>query len=289
MAYRLCYALVTLRSQINVAFPHRSKVSDGWIGDAAHSSRKSDHNPNSAGVVCAIDVTHDPSNGCNSRTIAESLRNGRDSRIGYVISAGKIFSSTRSPWIWRTYNGSNGHYKHVHVSARQVSSLYDNGASWNISGVKDFVEGDRALRLGDRGADVAWVQRVLGINNDGIFGPATEAAVKAFQSSKGLTADGIVGTQTWAALRNQGIPDTGGGGSVAISDADAQLIANKILDTQISRQTDLPSGLVPDGDTSLRQVIAWSDSNIVWQRRATTALENRIRQLILPGSDPLRL
>jgi peptidoglycan hydrolase-like protein with peptidoglycan-binding domain len=32
---------------------------------------------------------------------------------------------------------------------------------------------------------------------DGIFGPHTESAVRAVQSSHGLTADGIVGPQTW--------------------------------------------------------------------------------------------
>jgi peptidoglycan hydrolase-like protein with peptidoglycan-binding domain len=35
---------------------------------------------------------------------------------------------------------------------------------------------------------------------DGDFGPQTEAAVKAFQQSKGLAADGIVGVQTWPKL-----------------------------------------------------------------------------------------
>jgi peptidoglycan hydrolase-like protein with peptidoglycan-binding domain len=35
---------------------------------------------------------------------------------------------------------------------------------------------------------------------DDMFGPATEAAVKAFQIGKGMTADGIVTPQTWPAL-----------------------------------------------------------------------------------------
>ena len=35
---------------------------------------------------------------------------------------------------------------------------------------------------------------------DGVFGPNTEAAVKAFQASHGVATDGIVGPVTWAAL-----------------------------------------------------------------------------------------
>ncbi len=62
------------------------------------------------------------------------------------------------------------------------------------------------LREGDKGAYVTQLQQLLkevgyyaGVV-DGVFGPATTAAVKAFQKAAGLTQDGVVGPRTWAAL-----------------------------------------------------------------------------------------
>ncbi|GAA4888408.1 peptidoglycan-binding protein [Streptomyces coeruleoprunus] len=69
------------------------------------------------------------------------------------------------------------------------------------------------VQSGRRGAAVKAVQRQLVDNGarvavDGEFGPATAAAVKAFQQAKGLAADGVVGARTWTALL------AGGGGTV---------------------------------------------------------------------------
>ena len=61
------------------------------------------------------------------------------------------------------------------------------------------------VQRGQTGERVKTVQYLLrehgqSVNADGNFGSTTERAVKRFQSSKGLTADGIVGAQTWEVL-----------------------------------------------------------------------------------------
>ena len=62
------------------------------------------------------------------------------------------------------------------------------------------------LKLGSKGEDVKTLQRLLertvgGVGEiDGVFGPKTDAAVRAFQSLKGLEVDGIVGNKTMAAF-----------------------------------------------------------------------------------------
>lgn len=62
------------------------------------------------------------------------------------------------------------------------------------------------LRRGNQGDEVADLQMLLNskygydLEVDGSFGKATETAVKDFQKKHGLTADGVVGKKTWAAL-----------------------------------------------------------------------------------------
>lgn len=66
----------------------------------------------------------------------------------------------------------------------------------------------RELYAGTKGSDVKVLQRLLiclgydlgSYGADGDFGAKTTAAVKAYQKAKGLSADGIVGVNTWKAL-----------------------------------------------------------------------------------------
>jgi len=60
------------------------------------------------------------------------------------------------------------------------------------------------LKLGSTGDDVVKLQNKLGVDPIGKFGPKTEAAVKVWQSSNGLTADGVVGDGTWSKLFSEG-------------------------------------------------------------------------------------
>lgn len=60
-------------------------------------------------------------------------------------------------------------------------------------------------QVGSTGVDVRTVQHLVthhghAVGVDGVFGPTTEAAVTAFQQTKGLGPDGIVGPLTWEAL-----------------------------------------------------------------------------------------
>jgi hypothetical protein len=47
---------------------------------------------------------------------------------------------------------------------------------------------------------VRTLQQKLGVSADGVYGPKTRAAVKRFQRAHGLSADGVAGPQTLAAL-----------------------------------------------------------------------------------------
>jgi putative chitinase len=56
------------------------------------------------------------------------------------------------------------------------------------------------LKIGSKGEDVKKLQIKLGVESIGTFGPKTEAAVKSWQKSNGLTDNGIVEIEMWNKL-----------------------------------------------------------------------------------------
>ena len=89
MAWRVAESLLRLREQIDAEWPDRNKAADGTIGDAAHASSDSDHNPHvqdgGTGVVTALDITHDPAYGCDCHDIVAAIVDSRDLRLKYLI------------------------------------------------------------------------------------------------------------------------------------------------------------------------------------------------------------
>lgn len=120
-SWTLAPALAALRDEVNRLWPNRDRSYDGTIGDLAHQAQsKSEHNPDSAGVVRAIDIT--------ARGIdVDALLNAAigDPRVHYVIYRGLICSRTYG-WTWRR---SSGHEHHVHISLRNHTS---ESAPWDV-------------------------------------------------------------------------------------------------------------------------------------------------------------
>lgn len=91
--------------------------------------------------------------------------------------------------------------------------------------------GDRTIRLGMKGSDIAQLQQKLNSlgfwsgHVDGIFGVKTKNAVIKFQKSKNITADGVVGNRTLSMLK----PNLSSRASVGrFSQRDIELLAKLV-------------------------------------------------------------
>ncbi|MFG1844920.1 peptidoglycan-binding protein [Micromonospora carbonacea] len=197
--WRLARSLEVLRAEVDAAAPGRSRASDGTIGDQAHAARASDHNPNAAGVVCGMDLTHDPAHGADMHRIAEHIRTRRHPALKYVIWSKRIASAS-SGWAWRPYAGSNPHDKHAHISVGtgpdgKSTGPYDDTSPWGLATNTGRFTMFAACKKGDQGEHVKALQVALehlghlpSGASDGKYGEQTAGAVLAMRKSTGSSA-----------------------------------------------------------------------------------------------------
>lgn len=150
--WTLTLALTTLRATFNIIAPNRDKASDGSIGDPAHASSSSDHNPDETGnvpirdadsinEVHAIDVDDSgpwPADARGPFTVMRAVRQlvsdhraGRENRLRYVIYERTIWSASWG-WAARDYTGANPHDHHAHFSGSYDTAKERDTRPWNI-------------------------------------------------------------------------------------------------------------------------------------------------------------
>lgn len=132
----------------------------------------------------------------------------------------RALDAGKAVFAWQTYAWSGGQWDSRAQLRQTLNDVTVGGASCdrNVSMAPDFGQWPRpgalpsrpapahpVLARGARGTAVSLLQtrlRAWGANiaADGVFGPATLAAVRAFQKAHRLAVDGIVGPATWAAL-----------------------------------------------------------------------------------------
>ena len=123
MSWRLARSLETLRASVYQRWPGTTV---GAIGDTRHCPGTSDHCPNAAGVVRAIDLM----DGRAADVLWEEFLRLRDQRMKYMIHDSRIVNRTVSPWVVRNYSGDNPHAKHIHISVSNRAALYDDPSAW---------------------------------------------------------------------------------------------------------------------------------------------------------------
>ncbi|RBM19459.1 peptidoglycan-binding protein [Streptomyces sp. PT12] len=161
---------------------------------------------------------HDCSPGCGPSTVyaASCETSGanagfhRNDGVTWTLRPNQCYSGSYDGWLWR-FTGACGACG-CGIERRCHDGYYNSGSGWVRSicrwttdcGCEGTVTWP-TVRSGARGPDVYTVQHLVSHHGfptdpDGIFGPATEAAVREFQGAEGLDATGVADPVTWPRL-----------------------------------------------------------------------------------------
>jgi ribosomal protein S9 len=151
---------------------------------------------------------------------------------------------------------------------------------------------DKTLRLKDQGDAVFSLQRLLTaqgfpVNDDGDFGGGTNTAVKAFQKARGLDADGIVGKDTWDALRvpkiTAALSRTSTPGRLTqadIDDAAKTLGAEPRAVATVNKVESPKGGFLPDGRPTILFERHWMRKQMLAKGQSTADAEKRYPNIV---------
>ncbi|WP_284125846.1 N-acetylmuramidase domain-containing protein [Parerythrobacter aestuarii] len=129
------------------------------------------------------------------KAMVESSGKQLDAFVAFIKASRLDDELRRLDWAGfaRGYNGSNYRINKYDEKMANAYRTFSAGGSHTDNP-------HPVLRMGSRGQAVMHLQELLGLTQDGDFGPGTKEAVIKFQKKAGLYADGIVGGQTWAEL-----------------------------------------------------------------------------------------
>jgi hypothetical protein len=168
--------------------------------------------------ACDFDATEANQTAINSYLDGAASVIGR-SRVGiyggyYPVK--RAFDAGKVAYGWQTFAWSGGQWDSRAQLRQTQNAVTIGGVSCDIdmSMTSDFGQYPRpasvppesqVLSEGSSGPAVVYLQQRLNVwganlTADGSFGPATDSAVRSFQTSHNLNVDGIVGPATWGAL-----------------------------------------------------------------------------------------
>ncbi len=149
----------------------------------------------------------------------EAARDLADSET-WELSLGRSRARRRATQLRFVPNGTRARRASlgalIAVAAAPATALLESSGSAGVAFASGAPEPTTStqhyitLRAGSEGRQVGLLQRALGLQVDGVYGPETEAAVRRFQASRGLKVDGVLGAATSRALAHDAPPTLSG-------------------------------------------------------------------------------
>jgi hypothetical protein len=175
----LAHNLDVRRTEVHKVYP---KMVIGWIGDQAHQTEKSDHNPDSRGIVHAIDLMVQAGTPAAERLLAWVRSYTAD--LEYFIHNRKIYTLARG-FQPTAYTGSDPHTNHIHISGRHGSTGKNSatGTGYDTKAERlsppPIPEEEDDMALSDE--DKAWITSLVFHSKQ--FNPATPGDASSYQDS----------------------------------------------------------------------------------------------------------